>query len=88
MSAQGNPPAWCAEFGDRSRPEPVLIAAGLLAMARYERSRLLVVVAGVVATVLVAVPEGTMSTLIPAVIVLAAAFAALHTRSPVVARSA
>lgn len=60
---------------------PVLIAAGLLAIARYERSRLLAVVAGTVFVALVVFPDGTLSTLIPAVVVLAAAIVTLVRRN-------
>jgi hypothetical protein len=61
--------------------EPVLIAAGLVALAWYERSRLLVLVAGAVLAALVVIPDGTLSTLVPAVIVLAAAIVALARRN-------
>lgn len=61
--------------------DPLLIAAGLLALARYERSRLLAAVAVAAPAALVAFPIGTLSMLIPAVIVLAAAIVALIRRS-------
>jgi hypothetical protein len=60
---------------------PVLIAAGLLTLAWYERSRLLTVVACAVAASLVLLPVGMLSTLVPAVIVLAAAILALARRN-------
>jgi hypothetical protein len=56
---------------------PVVITAGLLGLARFERSRLLAVVAGAVLVAMVVFPIGTMSTLIPAVIVLGAGVLAL-----------
>ncbi|MFI7678998.1 hypothetical protein [Actinophytocola sp. NPDC049390] len=59
---------------------PVLIAAGLLALARYERSRLVVGVACLVPVALLVVPEGTPRTLVPAVVLLAAAMVALARR--------
>lgn len=61
--------------------DPVFITAGLLAIAWYERSRLLAVVAGVVLVALVVFPDGTFSTLVPAVIVLATAVVALVRRT-------
>jgi hypothetical protein len=61
---------------------PVVVAVGLLVLAWIERSRFLVVVAGVVPVALVASPEGTLSTLIPAVLVLAASVVALARRAP------
>lgn len=60
--------------------DPVLIACGLLVLAWYERSRLVVVVAGLVLTALVVVPDGTLRTLVPAMVVLAAAIVALVRR--------
>jgi hypothetical protein len=63
--------------------DPVLIAAGVLVLARYERSRLLAVLAGVLLVVLVVFPDGTLSTLIPAVLVLAAAIVTLVRRNGV-----
>lgn len=62
---------------------PVVVAVGLLILAWVERSRFLAVVAGAVLVALVASPAGTWSTLIPAVIVLAAAVVALARRDPV-----
>ncbi|GAB1512435.1 hypothetical protein [Actinophytocola sp. KF-1] len=67
--------AWSPELLD-----PVLIACGLLALALYERSRLVAVVSCVVLTALVVVPDGTLRTLVPAVVVLGAAIAALARR--------
>lgn len=61
--------------------DPLLIASGLLVLARYERSRLLAVVAGTVLVALVVFPDGTASMLIPAVIVLATAIVALVRRN-------
>jgi hypothetical protein len=60
---------------------PVLLTGGLLALAWFERSRTLVVVAGAVLLALVLIPEGTLTTLVPAVVVLAAAIVALVRRS-------
>jgi hypothetical protein len=57
--------------------EPVLITVGLLALARYERSRLLAVAAVAVPVALVVFPDGTLSMLVPAAIALAVAIAAL-----------
>lgn len=61
---------------------PVVVAVGLLMLARVERSRFLAVVAGAVLVALVASPAGTLTALIPAVIVLAAAIVALARRDP------
>ena len=60
--------------------DPVLIACGLLALAWYERSRLVVVVAFLVLAALLVVPDGTLRILVPAVIALAAAIVALVRR--------
>jgi len=60
--------------------DPVLIACGLLALAWYERSRLVAVVSFVVLAALVLVPDGTLRTLVPAVVLLVAAIAALVRR--------
>lgn len=51
--------------------DPLVIAGGLLALARYERSRVLAVVAGVVLVVMVVFPDGAPSMLFPAVVTLA-----------------
>lgn len=60
--------------------DPVLIAAGLLVLARFERSRLVAVVAVPVLVALLVVPDGTLRMLVPAVVVLVAAIAALVRR--------
>ncbi len=60
--------------------DPLLIAVGLLVLAWYERSRLVVVVACLVLTVLIVFPDGTLRTLVPAMVVLAAAIVALVRR--------
>jgi hypothetical protein len=57
--------------------DPVIIAGGLLALARFERSRLLAVVAGVVLVAMVMLPAGALSALIPAMVLLAAAIVEL-----------
>ena len=57
--------------------EPLIIASGLLALARYEHSRLLAVVAGVVLVVLVVFPDGVPSMLFPAVVMLGTAVVVL-----------
>jgi hypothetical protein len=58
--------------------EPVIITGGLLALARLERSRLLTVVALLMlATMLVFPPGSTLSMLVPAMVVLAAAIVIL-----------
>jgi hypothetical protein len=57
--------------------DPVVIAAGLFALARLERSRLLVVVAATALVAMVAFPTGTLSMLLPAAVALAGAIAAL-----------
>src|SRR3954447_6055900 len=59
---------------------PVVITGGLLALARFERSRLLALVAVAVLGALLAFPHGELGALIPAVIVPAAAIAALVRR--------
>jgi hypothetical protein len=59
---------------------PVLIACGLLALGWLERSRLVAVVACLVLTALVVVPDGPLRVLVPAVVVLVAAMAALVRR--------
>jgi hypothetical protein len=56
---------------------PVVIAGGLLALARFERSRLLALAAGVVLVAMVVFPAGPLSTLIPAAIMLAAGILSL-----------
>lgn len=65
--------------------DPVLIACGLLALAWYERSRLVAVVAWLVLAALVLVPDGTLRPLVPAAVVLLAAIAALVRRGGAVA---
>lgn len=57
--------------------EPLIIGAGLLALARYERSRLLAVVAVAMLVALVAFPTGTLGLLLPAAIALAGAIVVL-----------
>lgn len=58
--------------------EPVIITGGLLALARFERSRLLAVVALLIlAAMLVFPPGSTPSMLVPAMVVLAAAIVIL-----------
>lgn len=57
--------------------EPVIIAAGLFALARFERSRLLAIVAGMVLVVMMMFPVGTMSMLLPAAVALAGGVVAL-----------
>jgi hypothetical protein len=61
--------------------DPVIIAGGLLALARFEHSRLLAAVAVAVLLVMAVFPVGTLSTLIPAVILLAAAIVAVVRQS-------
>lgn len=61
--------------------DPVIIAGGLVALARFERSRLLVAVAGVVLVAMVAFPAGTLSMLVPAALMLAAAIVVLVRQS-------
>lgn len=60
--------------------DPILIAGGLLALARFERSRLLAVVACVVLAAMVVFPTGTFSMLLPATLLLLAGVAALAMR--------
>lgn len=57
--------------------EPVIITAGLFALARFERSRLLAIVAVLVLAAMVVFPAGTLSMLVPAMVVLAAAIVVL-----------
>lgn len=57
--------------------DPVIIAGGLLALARFERSRLLAAVAVAVLATMAVYPVGTLSMLVPAMIVLAAGIVAL-----------
>jgi hypothetical protein len=57
--------------------EPVVITGGLLALARFERSRLLAVVALVVLATMLVFPISTLSMLVPAMVVLAAAIVIL-----------
>lgn len=61
--------------------DPVSLACGLLALAWYERSRLVVVVACLVLAARLALPDGTLSTLVPAVVVFAAVIVALVRRN-------
>lgn len=61
--------------------EPVLIAAGLLVLARYERSILLTIVAVASFVAMAAFPIGPLGTLIPAMLLLAGAIAALARRN-------
>lgn len=61
--------------------DPVIIAGGLLTLARFERSLLLAVVAVAVLVAMVVFPVGMLSTLIPAVMMLAAAIVALVRQS-------
>jgi hypothetical protein len=58
--------------------DPVLLACGLLALARFERSRLVAVVACLVLVARLVFPD---STLVPAVVVFAAAIVALVRRN-------
>lgn len=60
--------------------DPILIAGGLLALARVERSRLLAVVAGAVLVAMVAFPTGTLSLLLPATLLLLAGVVVLAMR--------
>lgn len=57
--------------------EPVIITGGLLALARFERSRLLAVVALLVLAAMLVFPGNTLSMLVPAMVVLAAAITIL-----------
>lgn len=50
--------------------EPLVIAGGLLALARYERSRPLAVVTGAVLVVMLVFPQGPSSMLLPAALML------------------
>ncbi|HEX6355581.1 hypothetical protein [Actinophytocola sp.] len=61
--------------------EPVIITFGLLALARFERSRLLAAVAGVVLVAMVVFPFGTMSLLAPAAVLLLGGIVALVRQS-------
>jgi hypothetical protein len=56
---------------------PVVVAGGLLALARFERSRLLALAAGTVLVAMAAFPAGTLSMLVPASVMLAAGIVAL-----------
>lgn len=60
--------------------DPLLITCGLLVLARYERSRIVAVLSVVLLVALLLFPQGILSTLVPAVVVLAAAIAALVRR--------
>ena len=62
--------------------EPVLIAAGLCALAWFERSRLVAVVACLVPAALLVLPDGMPRVLVPAMLVLAAAVVALARPAP------
>lgn len=59
---------------------PVVIAGGLLVLARFERSRPLALVAVAVLVALLVFPYGVLSALVPAVIVLAVAVVSLAGR--------
>ena len=67
--------AWLPELLD-----PVLTAGGLLALAWFERSRLVAVVACLVPAALLVFPAGMLRVLVPAVVVLVAAIVALVCR--------
>ena len=60
--------------------DPLLITCGLLALAWYERSRLVAVLAVVLPVAFLLFPYGVLSTLVPAVLVLAVAVTALVLR--------
>jgi hypothetical protein len=60
---------------------PVVVMCGLLVLARYEGSRVVVVLAVVVPVALLAFPYGFLGTVVPAMIVLAGAVVALVRRS-------
>lgn len=62
--------------------EPVLVGGGLLALAWFERSRLVAVVGCLVAAALLAFPDGMPRVLVPAMVVLGAAVVALVRRAP------
>jgi hypothetical protein len=61
--------------------DPVLTAGGLFALAWFERSRLVAVVACLVPAALLVFPAGMPRTLVPAVVVLVAAIVALVRRN-------
>jgi hypothetical protein len=61
--------------------DPVFLACGLLALARFERSRLVAVVACLVLVARLVFPDGTLAALVPAVVVFAAAIVALVRRN-------
>jgi hypothetical protein len=61
--------------------DPVIIAGGLLALARFERSRLLAVVAVAVLVTMAVFPFGTLTMLIPAAMLLATAIVVLVRQS-------
>lgn len=61
--------------------DPLVITGGLLALARYERSRLLAVVAGVLLVVMLVFPDGPPSMLLPAVVLLGTAIIVLARQS-------
>jgi len=61
--------------------DQLLITCGLLVLAWYERSRLVAVLSVVLLAALLLFPFGILSTLVPAVIVLATAVVALVRRS-------
>jgi hypothetical protein len=65
--------------------DPVFLACGLLALAWFERSRLVAVVAGLVLAARLVFPDGTLSTLVPAVVVLVAVIVALVRRNSLAA---
>jgi hypothetical protein len=57
--------------------DPVIVTGGLLALARFERSRLLALVAVLVLAAMLAFPVDTLGMLVPAMVVLAAAIVVL-----------
>jgi hypothetical protein len=61
--------------------DPVIIAVGLFALARFERSRLLAIVAAAALVAMTVFATGTLSMLVPAGIVLAAGIVVLGTWS-------
>jgi hypothetical protein len=61
--------------------DPMIIAGGLLALAKYERSRLLAVVAVAVLVAMAVFPIGTLTMLIPAAMLLATAIVVLVRQS-------
>ena len=61
--------------------EPVIITAGLLALARFERSKLLAIVAVLVLAAMAVFPVSPLGMLIPAMVTLAAAIVTLLRQS-------